>query len=69
MKKRALATVLWFLTAWMFGAMTATIFGLSMALAPILGVATAAIVARDPRHLIWKLPSKTERFEAAPQRA
>ena len=53
MKKRCAAAVLWFFTGWMVGSMVAFVAGLSPVLAPILGVAAAAIVAGDPRHLIW----------------
>jgi len=53
MKKRALAAVLWFYSFWYAGAMIASVFGLSPALGPILGTAAAAIVAGDPRGIIW----------------
>ena len=54
MKKRSAAAVLWFFTGWMAGSMVAFVAGLSPALAPILGTAAAAIVAADPRHMIWR---------------
>jgi hypothetical protein len=54
MKKRALAAVLWFYSAWYVGAMIAYMLGLSEALGPILGTAAAAIVAGDPRGFIWR---------------
>jgi hypothetical protein len=54
MKKRVLAALLWFYAMWYAGAMVATVFGLSPALGPILGTASAAIIAGDPRHIIWK---------------
>ena len=53
MKKRATATVLWFFTGWFVGACLAFAAGLSPLFAPILGVAAAAFVAGDPRHMIW----------------
>ena len=53
MKKRAAAAVLWFYTGWFVGAVVAFVAGLSPALGPILGTAAAAIVAIDPRHMIW----------------
>jgi len=53
MKKRALAAVLWFYAAWYLGSMVAYVLGLSDALGPIFGTAAAAIVAGDPRRLIW----------------
>jgi len=59
MKKRALAAVLWFYAIWYAGAMIAQMAGLSPALGPILGTAAAAIIAGDPRGIIWtKTPSK-----------
>ena len=57
MKKRALAALLWFYTAWYAGAMIAHALGLSAAHGPILGTAAAAIIAGDPRHLIWSRPA------------
>ena len=54
MKKRVLAALLWFYAMWYAGAMVAQVFGLSPALGPILGTASAAIIAVDPRHIIWK---------------
>ena len=59
MKKRALAALLWFYTAWYAGAMVADALGLSAALGPILGTAAAAIVAGDPRRIIWTGRSAT----------
>jgi hypothetical protein len=53
MKKRALAAVLWFYAIWYAGAMIAQIMGLSPALGPILGTAAAALIAGDPRGIIW----------------
>ncbi len=53
MKKRVAATLLWFYAMWYAGAMIATLFGLSPALAPILGTASAAIIGGDPRRVIW----------------
>ena len=53
MKKRTLAALLWFYAAWYSGAMVAHFAGISEVFGPILGAAAAAIVAGDPRHLIW----------------
>lgn len=53
MKKRFAAAVLWFYTGWFVGAFVAYAAGLSPLLGPILGTAAAALVAGDPRHLIW----------------
>ena len=62
MKKRAVAALLWFYAAWYAGAMVAHFLGLSPALGPILGTAAAAIVAGDPRRLIWsRTPARDDR--------
>ncbi len=53
MKKRALATVLWFYTGWYAGALLAQVVGLSPVLGLIIGTAAAAIVGVDPRGFIW----------------
>jgi hypothetical protein len=53
MKKRALAAILWFYSAWYAGAMVAAVFGLSPVLGPIFGTAAAALIAGDPRRIIW----------------
>ena len=70
MKKRVLAALLWFYAMWYAGAMVATVFGLSPALGPILGTACAAIIAIDPRHVIWRSThSKTAASTTAAQPA
>ena len=57
MKKRAAAALLWFYATWYAGAMVASFLGVSQMLGPILGIAAAAIVAVDPRLIIWNGPS------------
>ena len=59
MKKRVLATGLWFYAAWFAGAMIAFATGLSPALGPILGTAAGAVVGLDPMHLIWPRTATT----------
>jgi hypothetical protein len=59
MKKRAAAALLWFYAAWYAGAMIAQVLGLSQVLGPILGTAAAAIVAGDPRRIIWSRASRS----------
>jgi len=54
MTKRVLSTLLWFYAGWYAGAILAEFFGVSQVLGPILGTAAAAVMAGDPRHLIWK---------------
>jgi len=53
MKKRILATVLWFYAGWYAGAILAEFLGVSPLLGPIIGMAAAALVAGDPRRIIW----------------
>jgi hypothetical protein len=53
MKKRITAAILWFYAGWFVGAALAFVLGLSPALGPIVATAAAAIVAGDPRGLIW----------------
>jgi hypothetical protein len=67
MKKRALAAVLWFYAAWYVGAMVANVLGVSGALGPIFGTAAAAIIAGDPRRLIWNRPRVITARPAASQ--
>ena len=61
MKKRALASLLWFYAIWYAGAMVAHVLNVSPALGPILGAAAAAIVAVDPRRVIWDRSSGATR--------
>ena len=53
MKKRILATFLWFYVGWYGGAMLAEFLGVSPILGPIIGAATAALFVGDPRKIIW----------------
>jgi hypothetical protein len=57
MKKRALSAILWFYCGWYAGAMIAHALDVSIAIGPILGVAAAALIAGDPRGIIWSRPS------------
>jgi hypothetical protein len=67
MKKRVLATSLWFFAGWYGGAVIAWALGLSPVLGPILAVAAATLVAIDPRHVIWaagrRAPTQTKSQE------
>ena len=56
MSKRILAAILWFYTGWYAGAMAADLLGISPLLGPMLGATAAALIAGDPRRLIWKRP-------------
>jgi hypothetical protein len=53
MKKRILATFLWFFAGWYAGAVIAYALDVSAILGPILGVAAAGLIAGDPRGIIW----------------
>jgi hypothetical protein len=59
MTKRILATILWFYAGWYAGATIAVFLGLSPALGPILGTAAAALIAGDPRRIIWTARPRT----------
>jgi hypothetical protein len=52
-KKRVLAAFLWLWAGWYMGAILAHFLGLSPALGPVLGIAAAALIAGDPRGIIW----------------
>ena len=60
MKKRALSAVLWFYCGWYAGAMVAHALNVSIAIGPILGVAAAALIAGDPRGIIWPRSTSTK---------
>jgi len=62
MKKRILATTLWFFAGWYGGAVLAWIIGTEAPIGLLVGLAAGAFVGLDPRHLLWG-PS------AAPSRA
>jgi len=53
MKKRVLSAFLWFYCGWYAGAMIAAMVGISPMLGPIVGAAAAALIAGDPRGIIW----------------
>ena len=53
MKKRVAAALLWFYTGWVAGSLLTMVIGVSPVLGPILGIAAAALVAGDPRRVIW----------------
>jgi hypothetical protein len=54
MSKRIAVAVLWFLCGWFVGDLSAYVLGVHEILAPILGVAAAALSAGDPLGVIWK---------------
>jgi len=64
MKKRALATVLWFVTGYFVGASAAFVLGITMLIAPVVGIVAAAVIAVDPRHAIWSTSPATSSSNA-----
>lgn len=54
MKKRIVATFMWFYVGWYGGALIADILGVSPILGPIIGAAVAALFVGDPRKIIWR---------------
>lgn len=59
MRKRLVATFLWFYAGWTFGAFAASVFGVSDVLGPIIGAAAAGLIVGDPRRIIWTARSAT----------
>lgn len=53
MKLRIISGVLWFLAGWAAWATIAFVLGLSSTIGPLVGLAWAAFVVADPRHLLW----------------
>jgi len=53
MLKRVLAALLWFYAGWYGGNILADFTGVSPLLGPIIGAAAAALMAGDPRQIIW----------------
>jgi hypothetical protein len=64
--KRIAATVLWFMTGWMLGAMVSFALGFPVALAPVCGIAAAVFVGLDPMRILWA-PRPAPVAEAAAQ--
>lgn len=57
MKKRVTAAVLWFFAGWYAGATIAFVLGLPPVLGPIFATAASALIAGDPRAVIWTRPA------------
>jgi hypothetical protein len=53
MKKRLLATVLWFYATWYGWSILADMAGLPAMLGPVIGLAVAVVIGLDPMHRIW----------------
>jgi hypothetical protein len=67
MTKRLLATALWFYAGWYGGALLADFLGVSAILGPIVGAAAAALIAGDPRRIIWTVRAATPATSASPE--
>ena len=65
MLKRVLAAFLWFYAGWYGGNILADFFGVSLLLGPIIGAAAAALVAGDPRRIIWTARAMSKPVRAA----
>jgi hypothetical protein len=68
MLKRSLAVLLWFYAGWYAGALIAYHLGISDILGPVLGTAAAALIAVDPRRIIWVAQVEEVEASAAPSR-
>ena len=53
MKKRLLASALWFYAMWYGWSILADMTGMPGAVGPIIGMAVALFVWMDPMHRIW----------------
>ena len=66
MSKRILAAFLWFYAGWYAGAMLAEFIGVSPVIGPIIGAAAAALIAGDPRRMIWARAASPVSAPSAP---
>ena len=66
-KRRVVAAFLWFYAGWYIGAAIAYFLGLPDAFGVIMGTAAAALMAGDPRRLIWRI--RTSSASSGPARA
>ena len=71
MRKRLAATFLWFYAGWAFGALAASMLGVSDMLGPILGAAAAGLIVGDPRRIIWtaRTTASATSMESVPEAA
>jgi hypothetical protein len=64
MKKRTLATALWFFAGWYAGAILAWFLGIDAPVGLLVGIAAGGFVGWDPRNMFWA-PSATRRVARA----
>lgn len=55
MSLRIISAILWFLAGWGVVGAIAINLGLSQALAPLVGLAWAALVMIDPKDVVWRV--------------
>jgi hypothetical protein len=65
MKKRLLAGILWFYTAWYAWSVIATLIGVSTAPGPVFGFIAALLLAGDPFGRIWQARTTEPRLAPA----
>jgi hypothetical protein len=67
MAKRVIAFLLWGFTAWYAMAYVVEFTGGPALVAPVVGLTVGALIAVDPRHLIWNRREHTAPVMAEPQ--
>lgn len=65
MKKRILATGLWFFAGWYAGAIVAWVIGIDAPMGLLVGIAAGAFVWSDPVHLLWNPSADKSRARLA----
>ena len=65
MKKRILATGLWFFAGWYAGAILAWVVGIEAPMGLLVGLAAGAFVWADPGHLLWNPSAEKSRARLA----
>ena len=66
MSKRILAGVLWLFAGWYIGNIVAFYLGISDLLGPILGVASALVIAGDPLRIVWSGTGRSTSAQGSP---
>ncbi len=69
MKKRVLASILWFVTGWYAWAFAASLLGLDPSLGVVIGGFLAALIGGDPAGVIWTRPRRRPRASRSLARA
>jgi hypothetical protein len=58
LKRRLVAAIAWFLVGWYAWSILALLFGAPEIPGPVFGAAIAALIAGDPRRIIWTRPAR-----------